>query len=167
MRVAIALLGLVLVQGACAQKPAETSSLDVDGLRALVERIGYHVTVEEGAGYVHVTDGVSWPLRLGLAGCEPDRRCQVIRAYTRYGVGDSAEAQAAVTKFAEDFSSATVVQMMSAGEAAVEVGRDIPLTGGRTDGELKSEIDEAVQDGARLRLKLMASDPRLKVELDR
>jgi hypothetical protein len=167
MRIAAILLAGFFASGACAQQPAEISSLNMDELKALVERIGYKITVEEGAGYLHVTDGVSWPLRLGLAGCEPDRRCQVIRAYTRFSLGSSEEGQKAATDFAANYTSATVTQLMSAGEPAVEVGRDIGLSDGRTDSELKGEIDEAVQDAVRLRLKLMASDPLLKAELDR
>lgn len=167
MRIGILLAaGLAMAQAACAG-PREMTSLNVEELKALVERIGYHVTVEEGAGYLHVTDGTSWPLRLGLAACEPDRRCRVIRAYTRYTIGESEGGQTAVKAFAENFTTATVIQLASAGEPAVEVGRDIALGERRTDAELKGEIDEAVEDAIRLRLKLMASDPRLKAELDK
>lgn len=146
--------------------PPTVTSLNLEELKALVERVGYHVAMEEGAGFLHVTDGTSWPLRLGLAACEPDRRCQVIRAYTRFTIGESDGADAALKDFSESYS-ATVIQLVSAGEKAAEVGRDIALSKGRTDAELKGEIDGAVQDALRLRLKLMASDPRLKRELDR
>jgi hypothetical protein len=168
MRIGIfALAAFALAGTACAGPPPETRSLNMDELKALVERIGYHVTVEEGAGYLHITDGTSWPVRLGLAACEPSRRCQVIRAYTRFTIGDSEKGAEAAKDFAANFTSVTVIQLVVGGEAAVEVGRDIALTEGRTDGELKGEIDEAVQDAIRLRLKLMASDQRLKMELDR
>lgn len=168
MRIGIVLAAaLALVGSACAAPPAAIKSLNMEELKALVERIGYHVAVQEGASYLHVTDGASWPVRLGLAACEPDRRCQVIRAYTRFEIGESEGGEKALKDFAENYASATVTQLMSAGEKAAEVGRDIPLTKGRTDAELKSEIDGAVQDAIRLRLKLMASDPRLKAELDR
>ena len=161
-------LGMVLLAGpAVAQVgQVEHHTLDMAGLRALVERGGLDVVAIE-RGTIMVSQDRGFPARLSLAGCDADEQCRVVRIYTRYVIGDSEPGRAALTEHSENFTSATYILTMVQEEPAVDVGRDASLERGQTDGEILGEIATAMSDARLLRDALMASDPFLKVRLGR
>jgi hypothetical protein len=162
-----AILCAVLLCGAAhAQAPVEHYTLDMAGLRALVERGGLDVVAIE-RGSIMVSDGKGFPARIMLAGCDPDLTCRVVRIYTRYVIGDSAAGHAALMEHSKNFTSATYVLVLAQDEPAVDVGRDASLEHGRTDGEVLGEIATAMSDARLLRDALMAADPFLKASLGR
>jgi hypothetical protein len=91
----------------------------------------------------------------------------VVRIYTRYVIGDSAEGHAALMEHSKKFTGATYILTLVQEEPAVDVGRDASLEHGRTDGEVLGEIATAMSDARLLRDALMASDPFLRVSLGR
>jgi hypothetical protein len=163
-----AFLGMVLLAApALAQVgPAEHHTLDMAGLRALVERGGLDVVAIEPET-IMVRHGQGFPARLSLAGCDPDGQCRVVRIYTRYVIGDSTAGHAALMEHSKNFTSATYILTLVQEEPAVDVGRDASLERGRTDGEVLGEIATALSDAQLLRDALMAADPFLKVRLTR
>jgi hypothetical protein len=165
--IAAALLAGSMAMGVGAQTPAEHETLKLEALRGIVERGGLDVVALE-PGTIMVSDGKGFPARLSLAGCDRGGSpCRVVRIYTRYVIGDSQEGLAAMHKFAADFTSATLILALAAGEPAVDVGRDASLEGGRTEGEILGEIATAMSDARLLREKLMEADPFLKATLGR
>jgi hypothetical protein len=156
---ALAQVGAQVVQ-------AEHHTLDMAGLRALVERGGLDVVAVE-PGTIMVRQGQGFPARLSLAGCDPDGRCRVVRIYTRYVIGDSAAGHGALMEHSKNFTNATYILTLVQEEPAVDVGRDASLERGRTDSEVLGEIATALSDARLLRDALMAADPFLKVRLGR
>ena len=161
-------LGMVLLAAPTVAQvgQAEHHTLDMAGLRALVERGGLDVVAIERQS-IMVSDGKGFPARLSLAGCDPDGQCRVVRIYTRYVIGDSAAGHAALMEHSKNFTSATYILTLVQEEPAVDVGRDASLERGRTDGEVLGEIATAMSDARLLRDALMASDPFLRVTLGR
>jgi hypothetical protein len=164
---ALAMGAVLLAHGAAiAQAPKEHETLDVATLRAMVERGRLSVVAVE-PGNIMVSDGKGFPARLSLAACGRDGACRVVRIYTRYVIGDNAKAAAAVQEHSKNFTSATIMLVMSQDVPAVEVGRDASLAGGRTEGEVLGEIATAMSDARLLRDALIAADPFLKATLGR
>jgi hypothetical protein len=166
-----ALAGFVLAvffgaAGAEAQRPVEHSTLKLRDLQTIIERGGLEVVAIE-PGSIMASDAKGYPARLSLAGCDRGGECRVIRIYTRYVIGESEKGMAAANLFSINFPAATLILAMSAGEPAVDVGRDASLEGGRTEGEILGEIATAMSDARLLREKLMEADPFLKATLGR
>lgn len=160
-------LGLALLAApVVAQAPVQHRTIDMAGLRALVERGGLAVVAIE-RGSIMVSQGQGFPARLSLAGCDPDGQCRVVRIYTRYAIGDSAAGHAALMEHSKNFTGATYILALAQDEPAVDVGRDASLEHGRTDGEVLGEIATAMSDARLLRDALMAADPFLKATLGR
>src|SRR5690348_14521696 len=147
-----AVLGILLFAAPAMAQVAqgEHHTLDMDGLRALVERGGLDVVAIE-PGTIMVSDGKGFPARLSLAGCDPRGLCRVVRIYTRYVIGESAAGQAALMEHSRKFTDATYIQTIAQNEPAVDVGRDASLERGRTDGEVLGEIATAMSDARLLR----------------
>jgi hypothetical protein len=166
-----AVLGMALLSAPAVAQSVEHHTLDMAGLRALVERGGLDVVAIERET-IMVSKGAAarnedFPARLQLAGCDPDGQCRVVRIYTRYVIGDSAAGHAALTEHSKNFTGATYILTLVQEEPAVDVGRDASLERGRTDGEVLGEIATAMSDAQLLRDALMASDPFLRVTLGR
>jgi hypothetical protein len=153
-----------LATGTSAQAPAEYDRLKLRDLQAIVERGGLDVVAIE-PGSLMASDGKGFPARLSLAGCDRGGACRVIRIYTRYVIGDSEKGMAAANLFSINFTSATLILVMAAGEPAVDIGRDASLEGGRTEGEILGEIATAMSDARLLHQKLTEADPFLKATL--
>jgi hypothetical protein len=149
-----------------AQAPKEYETLNIEGLRAIVEQGGLDVVAVEQTSMM-VSDGKGFPARLSLAGCDADGTCRVVRIYTRYVIGDSAAGLAALQDHANNFTSATYMRVLVQDEPAIDVGRDASLERGRTAGEIMGEIATAMSDAQLLRDRLMKADPFLKAMLGR
>jgi hypothetical protein len=156
----------LLTASAIAQAATEYDTVDIKELRELVERGGLDVVAVE-RGSMMVSNGKGFPARLTLAGCDRREDCRVVRIYTRYVIGGSEKGMAAANLFSVNFTSATLMLVMAAGEPAIDVGRDASLEGGRTEGEVLGEIATAMSDAQLLRDRLMEADPFLKAMLGR
>lgn len=166
MKLALGIVACFALGGAAYAEPAkEYKALDVDGLKALVEHGGLVIYAEEYGGHIQVMDGKSWPGRLSLAGCDADGACHMVRAYTRYVVGESEPGRGAVNRFIVERPDSKVAILLSGGGPAAEVGRDIELAHGRTEDEIIGEIRTAIGAGADLRKALRAADPGLETML--